>query len=80
MREDVEYREDVEGLVPSKESLGSVEVIASGSSLFVRLNILPIRLAADLAVGLRLIDLIEPGIMGNKEEVVDKLKIKEACY
>jgi hypothetical protein len=57
-----------------------VEVIASGSSLFVRLNILPIRLAADLAVGLRLIDLIEPGMIGNKEEVVDALRIKEPCY
>lgn len=80
IREDVEYREDMEGLVPSKESLGSVEVIASGSSLFVRLNILPIRLAADLAVGLRLIDLIEPGMMGNKEEVVGTLRIIYPCY
>lgn len=80
IREDVEYREDIEGLVPSKESLGSVEVIASGSSLFVRLNILPIRLAADLAVGLRLIDLIEPGMVGNKEEVVGALRIIYPCY
>lgn len=62
----MENRDDVEGLGASKEALGdpvSIAAVISGSSLFVRLNIRPMRLAADLAVGLRLRDLIEPGMV-----------------
>lgn len=66
IREDVENRDDVETRELSNESLEKPESageVASGSSLFVRLNIRPMRLAADLAVGRRLRDLIDPGML-----------------
>jgi len=67
-RELIENREDVEGRGASEDTLGepvSMAAVISGSSLFVRLNIRPMRLAADLAVGLRLMDVIDPGIVGD---------------
>ena len=66
IREDVENRDDVETRELSNESLEKPESageVASGPSLFVRLNIRPMRLAADLAVGRRLRDLIDPGML-----------------
>lgn len=86
MRELMENREDVEGRGASKEALGepmSMAAVISGSSLFVRLNIRPMRLAADLAVGLRLRDLIEPGMVRLLNDTVGCISVKnkqQGCY